>query len=370
MAVESREATKKVKPYIPGKPIEELKRELGITEEILKLASNENPIGASPKALRALRERISETHLYPDDVCYYLKRDISKHLDVAPENLIMGNGSVELILIASMVYLSPEDEFIAGEQSFALGKISAVLMGAKFTGILEDNYTHNLDAIRKAVNEKTKIIYIDNPCNPLGTKISRKDIEDFVYSIPDGILIILDEAYYEFVKGEDFPDSIKFVKENKNVFVLRTFSKIYGLAALRVGYGIAPPEIISTIRKARLPFNVNRLGQIAASAALDDEEHIKKTLEVNDEGKRYLSEAFEKIGVFYIPTSTNFITFKTTMDGKILFKELQKRGIIARPLANYGMPEFIRVTIGTKEQNQRFIRTLNEILSKQGLKEN
>lgn len=363
MPIEPRDATKKVKPYVPGKPIEELKRELGITEEILKLASNENPIGTSPKALRALKERISETYLYPDDVCYYLKKDISKHLDVAPENLIVGNGSVELILIASMVYLSPEDEFIAGEQAFALGKISAVLMGAKFTGIPEDNYTHDLKGIREAINDKTKILYIDNPSNPLGTKLSRKEIEEFVYSIPDNILIILDEAYYEFVKGEDFPDSIRFVKENKNVFVLRTFSKIYGLAALRVGYGIGPPEIVSTIRKARLPFNVNRLGQIAASAALDDEEHIKKTLEVNEGGRRYLSEAFEKMGIFYIPTSTNFITFKTNIDGKILFKELQKRGIIARPLANYGMPEFIRITIGKREQNQRFIETLKEIIS-------
>jgi len=364
MSVKPREATKKVKPYIPGKPIEELKRELGITEEILKLASNENPVGTSPKALEAIKESIGETYLYPDDECFYLKRGLSKHLGVNAENLIVGNGSVELILIASMVYLTPDDEFIMGDQSFALGKISATLMGAIFTGITENDYTHDLNAIRDAVSEKTKIIYIDNPCNPLGTKLSRKGIEDFVNSIPDGILIILDEAYYEFVRDEDFPDSIKFVKENKNVFVLRTFSKIYGLAALRIGYGIAPPEIISTIRKARLPFNANRLGQIAALAALEDEEHIQRTLKINEEGETYITKEFDKMGIFYIPTCTNFITFKTELDGITLFAELQKRGIIVRPLKNYGIPEFIRVTIGNKHQNQRFIKTLKEILAK------
>lgn len=363
MSIDPRDATKKVKPYIPGKPIEELKRELGITKEILKLASNENPIGTSPKALKALKENVSEAFLYPDDECYYLKKNLSKHLDISPENIIVGNGSVELILIACMVYLSPGDGFIMGERSFALGKIAAVLMGGKYTAIPEVNYTHDLKGIREAITDRTKILYIDNPSNPLGTKISRKEIEEFVYSIPDGILIILDEAYYEFVRGENFPDSIKFIKEKKNVFVLRTFSKIYGLAGLRVGYGIAPPELLRTISKARLPFNVNRMAQIAASAALDDEEHIKKTLKVNDEGKRYISQEFNKMGIFYIPTSTNFITFKTDVDGKTLFKELQKRGIIARPLANYGMPEFIRITIGRREQNQRFIKTLKEILS-------
>lgn len=365
MSVEPRNALNDVKPYIPGKPIEELKRELGIEEEILKLASNENPLGTSPKALEAVQKRINEMHLYPDDECFYLKKRIAKHLNVGEENLLIGNGSVELILLASMVYLSPEDEFVMGNQSFALGKISAMLMGAKVCGVPEKDYTHNIKAIRDAINEKTKIVYIDNPCNPLGTKLSRKEIEDFIYSVPDGILIILDEAYYEFVRDEDFPDSIRFVRENKNVFVLRTFSKIFGLAALRIGYGIAPINIVNTIRKARLPFNVNRLGQIAALAAIEDEEHIKRTLEVNENGKSYLMKEFKEMGIFYIPTCTNFITLRTTLNGKKLFTELQKRGIIVRPLANYGIPEFVRVTIGYKEQNKRFIKTLKQLLAKQ-----
>ena len=364
MSVKPRKALKDVKPYVPGKPIEELKRELGIEEEIVKLSSNESSAGTSPKALEAMKKSIEEMYLYPDDVCYYLKRGIAKHLSVAEDNLIMGNGSVEIILYAPLAYLSPEDEFITGEQAFLIGKISAKVMGAKFVGIPEKDYRHDLNAIRNAVTEQTKIIYVDNPCNPLGTKLSKKEIEDFVYSIPDGILIILDEAYYEFVRDEDFPDSTKFIKEGKNVLILRTFSKIYGLAGSRIGYGIGPPEIVSTISKTRIPFNVNRLGQIGALAALDDEEHIKRTLKVIGEGKEYLTKEFEKIGIFYIPTCTNFLTIKTNIDGEKLFMELLKKGIIVRPLAGYGIPEFVRVTIGTMEQNERFIKTLKETLVK------
>lgn len=235
MSVKPRNAINKVRPYIPGKPIEEVKRELGITGEILKLASNENPIGTSPKALEVMKREVTKMYLYPDDECFYLKQGIAKHLRIDADSIIIGNGSVELILISSLVYLSSEDEFIMGNQAFALGKISAMMMGAVFTGIPEKHYTHDLKATRQAVNEKTKIIYIDNPCNPLGTKLGKQEIESFIDSIPDGILIILDEAYYEFVRDGDFPDSVEFVRNGKNVLVLRTFSKIYGLAGLRIG---------------------------------------------------------------------------------------------------------------------------------------
>ncbi len=366
MSVEPRKALNNVRPYVPGKPIEELRRELGITEEIIKLASNESSAGTSPKALEAMRDSIKEMYLYPDDECYYVKRGIAQHIGVAEENLIMANGSVELILYAPLAYLSPGDEFITGEQAFLIAKISANVMGATFIAIPEKNYTHDLNAIRDAVSERTKIIYLDNPCNPLGTKLGTKEIEDFVYSIPDGILIMLDEAYYEFVKGEDFPNSIKFVKENKNVLILRTFSKIYGLAGARIGYGIAPPKIVSDIRKTRIPFNVNRLGQIGALAALNDEEHVRRTIKVIKEGKEYLTKEFKKMDIFYIPSCTNFITLKPGMDVKKLFLELQKKGIIIRPLAGYGIPEFCRVTIGTMEQNQRFLKAFKEVLANPG----
>ncbi|TET19243.1 MAG: histidinol-phosphate transaminase [Candidatus Cloacimonadota bacterium] len=364
MPVEPRKALDEVRPYIPGKPIEELRRELGIEDEIVKLASNESAAGTSPKAIEAMKKSIEEMYLYPDDVCYYLKRGLAKHLGVAEENIFTGNGSVELILYAPLAYLSSGDEFLTSEQAFLIGKISAKVMGAVFTAVPEKDYKHDLNAMRDALNEKTKIIYLDNPSNPLGTKHSRKEIEDFVYSIPDGILIMLDEAYYEFVRDSDFPDSIQFVKENKNVLILRTFSKIYGLAGMRIGYGIAPPEIISTIRKTRIPFNVSRLGQIAELAALEDEDHVSRTVQLIDEGKKYLSGEFEKMGVFYIPSCTNFITLKPGIDVKKLFAKLQKRGIIIRPLAGYGMPDFIRVTIGTMKQNKRFIKALKEILEK------
>jgi len=362
MSVKPRKALAEVRPYIPGKPIEELKRELGIKGEIQKLASNENPIGPSPKAIEAIKKELGKTNIYPDNECFYLKKGLMKHLDVGRENLIVGNGSVELIMLTAMAYLSPEDEFIAGNRSFALAKISVKLMGAKFKGIPERDYTHNLDAIKDAITDNTKIIYIDNPANPLGTKIPKEKIGNFICSVPDNIIIILDEAYYEFVEKDQLPDSIKFVKQGKNVLVLRTFAKMYGLAGLRIGYGIASPEIIQTVGKARLPFNVNRFAQAAALAALDDEEHIRRTLKVNKEGKEYLTNAFEEMGISYIPSSTNFITFKIGKDAQKVFMELQKRGIIIRPLANYGMAEFLRVTIGRSEQNKLLVETLKKIV--------
>jgi histidinol-phosphate aminotransferase len=364
MPVEPRKALDKVKPYIPGKPIEELKRELGIENEIIKLASNESAAGMSPKAIEAIKTHIDEMFLYPDDECYYLKRGLAKHLGVAPENLFMGNGSVELILYAPLAYLSPEHEFLTSEQAFLIGKICATVMGAIFTAIPEKNHKHDLDAILNAISEKTKIVYIDNPSNPLGTKHSRKEIEDFVYAIPDGILIMLDEAYYEFACDSDFPDSIKFVKENKNVLILRTFSKIYGLAGMRIGYGIAPGEIISDIRKTRIPFNINRLGQIAALAALEDTEHVQRTIRLVEEGRTFLEKQLDNLDIYYIPSCTNFITIKPGIDTKALFLEMQKRGVIIRPLGGYGIPEFVRVTIGTQKQNERFIAALKEVLGK------
>ena len=364
MPVEPRKALDKVRPYIPGKPIEELKRELGIEGDIIKLASNESAAGMSPKAIEAIKEHIDEMFLYPDDECYYLKRGLAQHLGVASENVFTGNGSVELILYAPLAYLSPEDEFLTSEQAFLIGKICATVMGAIYTAVPEKNYKHDLNAMRNAISEKTKIVYIDNPSNPLGTKHSKKEIEDFVYSIPDGILIMLDEAYYEFACNSDFPDSIKFVKENKNVLILRTFSKIYGLAGMRVGYGIAPPEIISNIRKTRIPFNINRLAQIAALAALDDTEHVKRTIKLVEEGRSFLEKEFDSMGIFHIPSCTNFITMKPGIEVKKLFLEMQKRGVIIRPLAGYGIPEFARVTIGTQQQNKRFITILKEVLAK------
>jgi histidinol-phosphate aminotransferase len=364
MPVEPRKALDNVRPYIPGKPIEELKRELGIEDEIVKLASNESAAGMSPRAIAAAKQHIEQMFLYPDDECYYLKRGLAQHLGVAQENLLMGNGSVELILYAPLAYLYPDNEFLTSEQAFLIGKICATVVGAQSTTIPEKDYKHDLNAILDAIGEKTKIIYIDNPSNPLGTKHSKKEIEDFVYAVPDGILIMLDEAYYEFACDSDFPDSIKFVKENRNVLILRTFSKIYGLAGLRIGYGIAPPEIISAIRKTRIPFNINRLGQIAALAALDDTEHVQRTIKLVEEGRSYFEKEFDKMGIFYIPSCTNFITMKPGCDVKKLLLAMQKKGVIIRPLAGYGIPEFARVTIGTPEQNRRFIETLQEVLAR------
>lgn len=356
-----RDSILKIEQYKPGKPAEVLKRELALKEEICKLASNENPLGPSPLALEAIRKSLKEAHLYPDNSCHYLKERIAGHLGVLPENLRIGNGSSELILLLGLAFLNPEDTFVMSQSSFIFAKIVSQIIGCQLVEVPLKEYRHDLEAILESVTPDTKIVYLDNPMNPIGTMTTHKEMWMFMERLPEDIVVVFDEAYHDYVKDGDYPKSLHFINEGKNVILLRTFSKMYGLAGFRVGYGVAKEEFIHALDMVSPPFSVNRLGQIGAAAALEDRIHVRKTNEINEKGKDYLYRHFEELGVFYIPSETNFVTIDVGIDTKLIADELQKKGIIVRPLSMYGLPTFFRVTIGTMEQNRRFMDAFAKI---------
>ncbi len=356
--VKPRECILRIKPYIPGKPIEEVARELKL-DKIIKLASNENPLGPSPLALKAIEKNAKSVNLYPDDSCFYLKKRLSEIFKHPFEGIVVGNGSVEIILHIALAFLSPEDEAIMSDVSFIMYGIATNIVGAKAIKVSVKNYKHDLKEFKNKITENTKVIFIDNPNNPLGSMISKKELDEFIYEVPSHVLVVLDEAYYEYIVTSDFPRSFEYLKNKNNIIILRTFSKIYGLAGMRIGYAFTTPEIAATLSKVRLPFNVGRLSQMAAVAALDDEEHKKKSIEINEEGKEFLCREFEKMGLFYVPSYTNFILVDIKRDARDVFLKIQKRGVIVRPL---GYPTTLRITIGTREQNKKLIEALKEVL--------
>jgi len=356
-----RESVRNIKPYIPGKPIEEVKRELGIVGEVDKLASNENPLGPSPLALEAVKNSILEMNLYPDDANFYLKNKLAEILGILPEELFIGNGSVEIIHYVTLAFLNPSERVIMAKPSFIMGKIESQIMDGEIVEVPVKDYKADVDGIISKINGKTKIIYIDNPNNPLGSMLTDKEVNKIIESVGENILVILDEAYYEYIEREDFPKSLKYVQDNRNVLVLRTFSKIYGLAGMRIGYGIAKKDIIDALSRVRLPFNVGRFSQIAALAALDDNAHREHSKRIVKEGKAYLYREFENMNIPYIKSETNFVTIDVKRDTDEIFFNLQKNGIIVRPLKPYGLPTFLRITVGLPEQNRRFIDLLKNI---------
>lgn len=359
-----RESVLKIEQYKPGKPAEVLKRELALRGEICQLASNENSMGPSPLALRAIKTRLKETHLYPDNSCYHLKNRLARHLGVLPENLKIGNGSSDLILLLGLAVLNPQDTLIMSRSSFIFAKILTQIFNCHLVEVPLKDYRHDLDAILESVTPSTKIVYLDNPMNPIGTMTTHQVMSRFMRKLPEGIIVVLDEAYHDFVNDGDYPKSWNFVEEGKNVVLLRTFSKMYGLAGFRVGYGVAKKEFIHVLDKVSSPFSVNRLGQIGAAAALDDKDHVERTRQMNERGKEYLYRGFEECGIFYIPSETNFVTFDVKTDSQPLADDLQKKGIIVRPLSMYGLPTFLRVTIGSPEQNKIFMDTFKMIYKK------
>jgi histidinol-phosphate aminotransferase len=356
-----RDNISKIEQYEPGKPIEVLQRELSLKGAILKMASNENPLGPSPLAVEAIKKRVQEVNLYPDNCCYYLKERLSEYLDVSPGNLRIGNGTTELILFLGMIFLNNEDSLITSRSSFIMAKIVTQIMDCRLVEIPLREYRHDLEAMSASIREDTKIIYIDNPMNPIGTMVTHREMMQFLKRIPEDVVLVLDEAYHDYVKHADYPSSLSLVRERKNVMVLRTFSKMYGLAGLRVGYCVARPALIQAMDNVSPPFSVNRLGQIGAAAALDDADHVERTRDINERGKSFFYRQFEEMGVFYIPSMTNFVTIDTRGDAWKIARELQNRGIIVRPLTTYGQPAFLRVTIGTPEQNKRFIKEFKKI---------
>ena len=346
-------------PYPPGKPIEEVERELGIKGSI-KLASNENPLGPSPKAVDAVTNALKNLNRYPDGGCYYLKEKLASRLGVKPENIIIGNGSNEIIELVVRTFLRPGEEAVMGNPSFAVYPLVVPAAGGKAVLVPLKNLTHDLDAMADAITEKTKIVFIANPNNPTGTMNTKAQLDKFIGRLPDDIILVLDEAYYEFVTSKDFPNSFEYLKEGKNVVILRTFSKIYGLAGLRVGYGIAPERLNFYMNKVRQPFNVNSLAQIAAMAALDDEEHLKRSQKNNADGLKFLYGEIKAMGFEYVPTHANFFLIKVGK-GKEVYDALLKQGVIVRPMASYGLGEYIRVTVGTPEENKRFVEAIKKV---------
>ena len=345
--------------YEPGKPVEDLARELGIPAgEIIKLASNENPLGPSPKARQAMIDTIERAHFYPDGGGYYLREAIAEHVGLGMANVILGNGSNEIIEFLGHAYLQPGDEVVVAKHSFAVYRLMAQLFGAKVVDVPDPDFVADLDAMLAAITPKTKEVFIANPNNPTGTMVFQEDIERFMERVPEHVMVVFDEAYYEFL--DEPPDVLKYVKAGRNVVVLRTFSKIQGLANLRIGYGLAAPEIIEVLQKARQPFNANGIAQAGALAGLRDTAHMDETRRVTHEGRDFLQSGFLDMGLEFVPSHANFVLVRVG-DGKKVFDALLRRGIIVRAMGSYGLPEWIRVSVGTMPQNEMFIAVLREL---------
>lgn len=362
MVLKPKDNIKAIIPYKPGKPIEEVVKELGLKGEIIKLASNENPLGTSPLALKAMKKALKGSNLYPDDNCFYLRNAMSQKFNVGPEEIIIGNGSVEILPLVTLSYLSSDENAIVSKGAFIWYKIAVNIAGGQLIEVPMKNYTHDLKAMLNAINEKTRLIFIANPNNPTGTIVKKEELDKFIENVPENILVIIDEAYYEYIRDPEYPDSIKYLKSNKNVLILRTFSKIYGLAGIRLGYGFTRGEIVENLMKVRISFNANRLSQIAGISALEDEKFVQMSYEMNEEGKRYLYDAYKELGLFYLPSYGNFIFVDFGRDSQIVFEALLQKGIITRTIKEYGFPTALRITIGTERQNKKLIETLKKIL--------
>ncbi|MCL5104051.1 MAG: histidinol-phosphate transaminase [Armatimonadetes bacterium] len=352
-----------LKPYVPGKPIEEVKRELGI-DDVIKLASNENPFGPSHVAIKAMREALNDAALYPDGSCFELRNALAPHLGVDGDMLIFGAGGDEVIFYLGMAYLDCGDEVVQADPSFMEYKAAATIMDCPVRMTPLKDWTHDLDAMLAQVNERTKVFVITNPNNPTGTIVSADEVERVLDRLPERCIALLDEAYYEYVDDLNYTRSIEWAKQGRNVLVLRTFSKIYGLAGLRVGYGIGPKHIVQSLERVRAPFNVNSIAQVGAIASLSDPNQVRRSVEQNRRAKEYFYRELDRMGLPYTPTQANFVWMDVQRDSQEVFKALLLRGVIVRTGDIFGSPTHIRVTTGTDAQNQRFIASLGEVLGK------
>jgi len=352
----------RLRPYVPGKPIEEVQRELGLTD-VIKLASNENPLGPSPRALEALAAAAGGVALYPEGSAPVLRRAVAQATGMPEDTLVFGNGSDEVLHLLALTFLQPGDETVQGDPSFAMYEIYATQCDAVPVLVPLKNFTHDLDAMADAVTDKTRLVFVANPNNPTGTFVRRDAVVRFLDRIPPRVLVVFDEAYDEYVSDPDKPDLRPLVLEGRNVVILHTFSKAYGLAGLRVGYGIMRPELAALLNRVRSPFNVSLPAQAAAAAALGDTEHVARTVALNAEGRRYFYGEFERLGLAYVPSEGNFVLVDVGRDARAVFEALQHKGVIVRSAHGMGLPRHIRVTTGTMPQNQRFIAALKAVLA-------
>jgi histidinol-phosphate aminotransferase len=350
-----------LKPYIPGKPIEEVKREFGL-KSVIKLASNENPYGPSPKVLKAILKAAQDVNRYPDGSCFELRQELAKRLKVQPEQFVFGCGSDEAIVLAIRAFVEPGDEVVIAKPSFLVYSLAASAAGAELVQVPLLGLRYDLPLMKMAVNAKTKLVIIGNPDNPSGLYVSKAEVEEFLNGFPEDVLVLFDEAYFEFVTEKDYPDTLALLRSRKNIIVARTFSKLYGLAGLRIGYAVASVEVADLMNRAREPFNVTSLAQAAAVAALKDQGYYRKILAVLKRERDKVCQGLTKLGVEFSKGYTNFIQIKVSRDSREVSLALLKKGVIVRDMNVWGLENYIRVSIGTPSENQRFLRALKEVL--------
>jgi len=348
--------------YVPGKPIEEVQRELGVSD-IVKLASNENPLGPSPRAVAAIREALPTLNRYPDGSGYALRKVLAARLGVDIEHVILGSGSVEIIEMLARAFMADADEAVFSQQSFVSYQLAVnQVNGRAVTPPTTAGRAHDMPALARAVTDRTKLVYLANPCNPTGTYFTRKELDRFLAEVNDRALVVVDQAYHEYVKRPDYPDALDDVKAGRNVIVLRTFSKVYGLAGLRIGYGVSSPEVVDTVNRVRSPFNTSSLAQAAAIAALDDADWVRSSREHNTTELAFLHGELTRRKVVFTPSVANFVLVEFESDVKELFLEFQKRGVIIRPVGGPGLVNCARVSVGTRAENERFLAALDRLV--------
>ena len=350
-----------LKPYQPGKPIEELERELGIAN-IVKLASNENPLGPSPKAMAAARAALENMHRYPDGSGYRLKAALAERLGVRAAQISLGNGSNDILELVARGWLCAEDEVVFSQHAFAVYPLVTMACSARPLPVPAKDYGHDLDAMLAAITERTRIVFIANPNNPTGTWVTASALDRFLARVPKDVLVVLDEAYYEYVEESAYPNGVTRLAAHPNLIVARTFSKAYGLSGLRVGYSISSLDVAEVLNRVRQPFNCNSLALAAAEAALDDVDFLEHSRDLNTSGLAQVAEGLEQLGLSYIPSVANFIAFDCGREAMPIYEALLREGVIVRPIAAYGMPDHLRVSIGLPEENERFLEALGEVL--------
>lgn len=359
-----RQPLQSFKPYVAGKPIEEVRREYGLTGRIAKLASNENHLGVSPMALEAMRRAIEEVYLYPDDHAYYYRRKVAALYGVGMENVFSASGSVEVLELAAIAFLNPGDSVVTSEKTFSIYNLATLKTGAdlRLAPMTDGGYRYDLEAIADRIDETTKIVFLANPTNPTGTWFTRSEFDAFLARVPESALVVYDSAYEEFITSDDLPDPMRHYREGRRVMLVRTLSKAYGLAGIRVGFAVGPADLIHGLMTVRFPFNTNLVAQAAAMAALDDHDFVARSREHNARELAFLLKGLEGLPVTVPPSQTNFLLIDTPRDAQELFIELQKAGVIVRPMTGNGFPKAIRVSTGLREDNERFLAEFRRLL--------
>ncbi len=348
-----------IQPYKPGKPVEEVERELGISA--IKLASNENPLGPSPKAVDAVRSFLEDSGRYPEDTGYYLRQRLAGRYGVDMDNVIVGAGSSDILAMTCHALLDHETEILTSEGSFVLYYLFSQAVGAKLVTVPLKDFTFDLTAMAKAIGPRTRVIILANPNNPTGTMVGKDEVRRFMAGVPENTLVIFDEAYFEYVKDETYPDAFEYLTDGRPVLILRTFSKAYGLAGFRIGYGIGTSEVIEALHKVRPPFNVPSVSQVAALAALEDVDHVTRSVETNRRELDFLAGQFQARALQFVPSVANFVLVDVQLPAATAFDKLLKLGVIVRPMQGAGFPTMVRVSVGTREENVKFLTALDQI---------